>query len=413
MRFIAWVPTTVLAFAMTVGIGHAEPITLEQAVARAARRPTVEMAGADVDAARASAAGARRPIYNPELGVAVGPRFAGGTTGVEADISIVQTIELGGKRRARQAGATARLVVAAAGLTVASRDAVLEARRAFQLALVARARVDSAKEAEQLATQIATATRDRKELGSGTLLETNLANAEVGRARHDRIDAVNDYETALVELAAAVGTEAGERLEPEGVLADFAEVRWTEDQVVERALARRPELTQARGERGVAAADVKLADALGRPDLTVGLSYGFEQDLEVDVHTALLSASISLPVRNRNQGERAAARARQRRADLDHRRQELQITREARLALTNYLRARDAVLGFDAQVTERLDENLVLARDSFESGKIDYFEFNVVRRELIASRAAYLDAVAEAVEAWHALMRAAGEEKTP
>ena len=88
-------------------------------------------------------------------------------------------------------------------------------------------------------------------------------------------------------------------------------------------------------------------------------------------------------------------------------------TREARLALANYLRARDAVLGFDQQVRERLHENLELARESFASGKIDYFEFNVVRRELIASRTAYLDAVAESVDAWHALVRAAGEEQTP
>ena len=39
--------------------------------------------------------------------------------------------------------------------------------------------------------------------------------------------------------------------------------------------------------------------------------------------------------------------------------------------------------GFDAQINQRLGENLALARQSFDSGKIDYFEFNVVRRELI------------------------------
>ena len=87
--------------------------------------------------------------------------------------------------------------------------------------------------------------------------------------------------------------------------------------------------------------------------------------------------------------------------------------REARLALRNYVRARDAVLGFDREVNERLHEILALARESFESGKLDYFEFNVVRRELVASRTAYLDAIAEAIEARHALMRAAGQDGAP
>lgn len=409
MRSLALGSVVVVALA-TAATGHADPITLEQAVARAARRPTVDMANADVEAARATLAGARRPLYNPELGVAAGPRLAGGDVGVEVDVSIAQTIELGGKRGARRAAAAARVRASEATLAVATREAELEARRSFQLALVARARVEAGREAEQLAGEMEAATRDRKSLGSGTLLEINLAVAEVGRARHDRIDADNRYQAALVALAEAVGADPAERLDPIGEIAALPETPWTEAALVERALAQRPELAQAKADRTAAAAEVGLADALGKPDVTVGLSYGFEQDLDVDAHTVVASASIPLPFRNRNQGERAASRARLRRTDIDVRRQADQVVREARLALATYVRAREAVLGFDQQVSERLHENLALARESFASGKIDYFQFNVVRRELIASRAAYLDAVTEAVDAWHALVRAAGQE---
>ena len=54
-----------------------------------------------------------------------------------------------------------------------------------------------------------------------------------------------------------------------------------------------------------------------------------------------------------------------------------------------------------------------LERAGLTISDIDYFEFNVVRRELIANRDAYLDAVTEAIEAWHTLLRAAGEEQVP
>lgn len=411
MRFLSWMPA--LALVVTATSGHTDPITLPQAVARAAARPTVAMADADLAAARGLAAGARRPIYNPEVGAAVGPRRVGGSTGIAVDLSIAQTLELGGKRAARVAVAAARVTAAGAGRVVAARQAELEARRAFELALVARARIDAARAAEELAVQMEIATRHRQELGAGTQLQTNLAAAEVGRAHHDRVDAESQYEAELAALATAVGAGPDERLEPAGELGGFVPSAWTEDELVTRALAQRPELAQAQAERAAAVAEVRLADAVGRPDVTVGLSYGFEQDVDVDAHTVMVSASIGLPFRNRNQGERSATRARVGRAELDLQRQRAEVVRAARLAARTYVRARDALAGFDAQINQRLGENLALARQSFDSGKIDYFEFNVVRRELIANRTAHLDAIAEAVDAWHALARAAGEEQTP
>ena len=90
-----------------------------------------------------------------------------------------------------------------------------------------------------------------------------------------------------------------------------------------------------------------------------------------------------------------------------------EIEREIRVAVSGYQRAREAVLGFDKEVNERLHENLELARASYTSGKIDYFQFNVVRRELLASRNAYLDAFEETIEAWSAVQQATGGEVMP
>ncbi len=413
MRRLFCAPAIVLAVLGASERARADSITLDQAVARAARRPAVGMAGEDVAAAKGLASRARRPTYNPELGAAVGPRFAGGATGVEVEASLAQTIELGGKRAARAAAADARVRASDAELAIALREAQLETRRAFHLALIANARLDAAREAEALATQIDAATKERQKLGSGTQLEINLATAELGRARHERNDAENDYEASLVALATAVGAGPEERLEPTGDLPALAEARWSEEDLIARAIAGRPEVLRVRAEREAAAADVRLADANGKPDVTLGLSYGFEQDPDADAHTVLVSASIPLPFRNRNQGERSASRARLRRAEIDDQRQRDTIVRETRLAVRTYAKARDAVMGFDADVNARLHDNLELARESFASGKIDYFEFNIVRRELIANRAAYLDALAEAIDAWHTLLRASGEEQVP
>jgi hypothetical protein len=116
----------VLAFGVTVA--HADSITFDQAVARAARRPSVAIAGTDVEAARGEADGARRPIYNPEVGVAAGPRFGGGKTLLEVQVSLAQTIELGGKGQARRDAAAARVTAAKPRLALATRGSRCGAR---------------------------------------------------------------------------------------------------------------------------------------------------------------------------------------------------------------------------------------------------------------------------------------------
>lgn len=408
--FLRAVTGAFLACGITVA--HADHITLNQAVQRAARRPAVGIAGADVEAARGEAAGARRPLYNPEAGVAVGPRFGGGRTLLDVEVSLSQTIELGGKRGARRDAAQARVAAAEAGLAQARYDAELEVWRAFQVGLVARARLAATREAETLATQIISAATDRQTLGAGTQLQINLATLEGGRARHERVDAENAYDAALAELGRAIGAGPNERLEPAGEIAPLPAGERDEEEMVAMALARRPDLEVARAELRAARADVRLADAEATPNLTASLSYGYEQELEADFHAVLGGISISLPLRNRNQGARAAARARSHRAALEHDRRRADAERDVRVAVRAYARARDAVLGFDQEINDRLHENLELARESFVAGKIDYFEFSVVRRDLVANRLAYLDAVAEAVEAWSALERAIGKARS-
>ena len=89
--------------------------------------------------------------------------------------------------------------------------------------------------------------------------------------------------------------------------------------------------------------------------------------------------------------------------------------REVRTALRRYRSATDAVAAFDQQVVGTLAENLKLARETLAAGKLGLLEVNVVRRDLVESQLAYLDSIAEAVEARAALETAIGHslEGTP
>lgn len=395
------------------GPATASPITVDQALQRAEQRPLVGAAKASAEEARHEAEQASLAAFNPELSVGAGPRFVEGDRSLSFQVGIGQTFQLGGKRDARRGVADARIAVADTQRSAASILARIDAWRAFQLALVTRERVAMAKEGEQVAIQVETATKERQKVGFGTQLELNLTTAEVGRARHDRLDSERRYDAAVAALSSAIGAAARESLEPVGALSAMPELPTDREQLVTRALAKRPDALRAQASWRVAQAEARAADSLAIPDLSLGFTYEYERDPEATAQTILATATIGLPFLNRNQGSRKAARVAIRRTEIEARWTKTEIEREVRVAIAAYERAREAVLGFDKDVNERLHENLELARASYTSGKIDYFQFNVVRRELLASRNAYLDAFEETVEAWSALQQAVGGEVTP
>jgi cobalt-zinc-cadmium efflux system outer membrane protein len=395
------------------GLATAAPITLDQAIQRADSRPLVGMANASAEVARHDAEQANLSAYNPQLSASAGPRFVAGERSIAFDIGLGHTFELGGKRDARRAVADAKIESADAEIVAARLRARIEAWRAFQVALVMRERVAMAKEAEQVASQVQTATTERQKVGFGTQLEINLTTSEVGRARHDRLDAERKYDAAVAELASAIGAGASETFEPEGQLVPPPVLATDVNALVARAMKERPEARVARASTNVARAEIRAADAQAVPDLSIGVTYAYERDPDATSQTILGSVGIGLPVFNRNQGARKAARSTSRRAEIELAWTSTEIEREVRVAISGYTRAREAVLGFDKEVNERLHENLELARASYTSGKIDYFQFNVVRRELLASRNAYLDAFEETVEAWSDVQQALGGEVKP
>ncbi|HJU47832.1 MAG TPA: TolC family protein, partial [Gaiellaceae bacterium] len=84
------------------------------------------------------------------------------------------------------------------------------------------------------------------------------------------------------------------------------------------------------------------------------------------------------------------------------------VQREVRGAFRALGLAREAVEGFDRDVVGSLGDNVSLARESFRAGKISLFDFNLLRRDLVETQLAYLDALTELVEARYALELATG-----
>jgi len=418
MHVRSWAARALVVAILSGGsAARGENISIDVAVARALTgSPAIAQAAADVAVSEGSLRGARALPFNPELGATFGPSFGGGRkllgggrTLVDLDVSLSQTIELGGKRGRRIDGAESRRRAARSLARWTRWQVRWDVQRAFYLALIARERLVTAREAETMAAEIKQAVDERLRRGAGTELEVNVAAADAGRAARERLDADRRHAGAKVELAAAIGASARADLEPVGPLPAFSDPDAETEALVAGALARRPDLRAVRAERGAAEADVELEDAQRVPDLTVSLTYGREEEADVTREVLLLGLAIPLPLFNRNQGGRATARAELTRARITELATRREIERQVRAARVAYQRARDAVRAFDRDVVEKLGDNLSLARESFQTGKIGLIEFNVVRRDLVETRLSYLDALEAAVEAWTTLELLAGE----
>ncbi len=282
---------------------------------------------------------------------------------------------------------------------------MLRVRRTYVLAAIAGQRLTAAREAEAIAVDLKSFADQRLELGAGTRLEVNVASAARGRAIAERLAAQQAVRTSRAELAAAVGDPAAPELAPAAEVV-FAAPVFSEEEFIRRALANRGDLTAAAAEIRAAEAELSLARALAVPDLAARVGTAREG---IDRKRSMsVGASVSVPILNRNQGGRAVAQAQLERARVAEAALRQAVERDARVAFTRYQAARETQQAYDRDVVGKLADNLALAWESFRAGKIGLLEFNTVRRDLVETRRAFLEALIEVVEARAAADAAAG-----
>ena len=404
-RVLVGAPALVLLLSAALR-AQAPSVSLREATTRAlANHPDLRAAEADLAIANGELRTARTLAYNPALFASAGPATRGDTSVTNYQVGVSHAFELGGKRAARRDAAQLRVEAAEARRERIRANVAWRVQRSFYLALVARERLTVATEADSVAVALRTAAQDRLTLGEATQLELNVAAASAARDRRRRLDAERELASALIEFGAALGSPAGDTVVPAGAVPRFAAVPIRPDSFVAFALTRRSDLAALRAERGAASANLRFARALWWPDPEIGISTGREEDLRV----TQFAISLPLPLWNRGQGQRAAASGAIDRTRVAEDSAERAVEREvldAHQSLRSALASLDA---FDRDVVERLSENLALARESFDAGKISFYTYNTIRRDLVEARLEYLEALAETVNRRYALALAVGE----
>ena len=394
-----------LAGALIAGSGAAwaGPVTLPDALSQAAAgSPRLAQARAQAEAAEARArqAGASP---NPEISLEV-ENFAGtgpyrNVRSAETTLALSQRLELGGKRGARVAVASAERDVALLNYKRAEADlerdiriAYAELRAAEDRAVLAR---DNVAQAETLARSAGLFV----EVGRDPPLRKLRADALLAEAKAEQARTFGQLLTARRALANLIGSE-----DPELSAVGF------DDAAVPRLLPpATPTLDEqvAGAERDAARARIRVAQADAVPDLTA--SAGVRRISDGRETAFVAGIALPLSIRDRNRGGIAAAGSDSLAAEAALTQARLDANRAQHDARMLLGAADERVAALSGPGLAQAEEALRLARIGYSAGKFGLIDVLDAQAALNTAREALITARLDRARALAALIRATAQ----
>lgn len=394
IKRLIWVVASVLSWAVlpTLGLGQDTSLTLEQALEIARRRaPVILAARARIEEARARLKGASVLLReNPTIETEAGPRISNPERFTDVDVSLTQELELGGRRKARIAGAQAGIARETADSEGAARRLLREVAAAFSRALAAQERIALLTTTEKLAEEFQQIAEHRYRAGDIAILEVNLARTSVARTRAELHVADAELSAELGELRVLLGMKTGESRKVMGELQEHAV--YDAATLAEGALNARPDFKALQADLGEAEAEVRLGEGFKWPDL--GFTTRYKRDTGDNVYQG--GVKITLPVFSRGQELRATGTARAARIRLEMDALRNAVEHEVTSAAETYESRVKASTELERGALPSLADNENLAKRSYEEGEIGAAELLLIRRETLETRLAYLNGLLEA-----------------
>lgn len=372
--------------------GQERTLTLEEVLDLArTRAPIVLSARARIEEARGRLKGAAiRFPQNPTLETEAGPRLSTPSNFTDVDVALTQEFELGGRRKARIAGAEAGVAKEIADSGEATRRLLREVAATFLRALAANERVRLLTTTEKLAQEFLQIADRRYRAGDVAILEVNLSRTSLARARAELRIAAADLSTELGELRVLLGMKGGESLVVTGDLRERG--AYEQSALLSRSLAERPDFQALQAELGEAQADVRLGEGFKWPDF--GFTTRYKRDTGDNVYQG--GVKIALPIFSRGQELQAVGFARAARIRLEMEALRNAVQHEVSSSFETYESRVEASGELERGALPSLADNETLSKRSYEEGEIGMAELLLIRKETLDTRLAYVNSLLEA-----------------
>jgi cobalt-zinc-cadmium efflux system outer membrane protein len=365
-------------------------LTLEQALAAAgAVSPALEMSRSGIAAAQAqrTVAGLRpNPSVNLMTENVTGSGIYNGLRSSETTVAMSLPVELGGKRSARVAVAGAQLGRASLDAAIAEADLRLRVTLAYNDAVAAGRRAQTAREQVGIAGQGLAAAHARVTAGRASPLEEQRAELSRLNAAGTAERADRSAKLALDTLARLIGTPINaldetwfDRLGAAGPM------RPIESGSTLAAAA-------AQLDFATASAQVDLARSQRVPDLT--FTAGARRLEASRDNAAMFGVSVPLPLFNSGRAAVDFASAQRRQADAQRRLASLDADQQIATAQAEFANAATTARNATGPALAAAQEAARIARIGYREGKFGQLDLLGAENALAETRMAAIDALA-------------------
>lgn len=331
-------------------------------------------------------------------------------------------LELFGRRARRTEVAERKLDAIQARVADEERLLTGEVRMRFAQTLAAVRNLEFVEQLLEVNREFLKLMEDRVREGAAPPLEADEVRVEVNRIEALRIDYQAKAEIALLTVKEAIGMQPEETIRLKGSLEEPAR-SFVQSQLLQLALAHRPDLAAQRANEAMALADLRQLQAEAKLDATLSASYerpntGFPQrafdsagnlrPIRQTFNYAVLGLEITLPLFNRNQGAIAAGTSAITAARSSTAAVDLLLKQEVTQSLVRYNGAQARTAVYRSGVRDQASRNLDVVRQVYGYGRIPLLDVIAEQRRYIDIETGYTDVLFDAYLARVALEQAVG-----
>jgi len=321
---------------------------------------------------------------NPELTVAVGPRFGRGGHGTDVDVTLVQELELAGERGTRKRAAESLRELTDAEIEQIRWTVHCDVHAAFHRALVEQDRARLAERVVEFQREVLRVVERQIAAGETAPLTLRLAQAEVAQAEQVLVGARQAFLAWRIRLAQLAGWPVASPPMPAGTV-DAPRDPPPLERLNAVARERLPSLRASAARVREARARVAAADREAWPRPSVGVQYQREGSPANEGSYDIVMGIVSLPIPSfqSNQGPRAEARAEATVAAARLAAERQLLDGQIAEARSEVVAAAARTRAYGSEILPRFEENLTLLRRSFELGEIDLLALSTGRERFM------------------------------
>ncbi|MBS1985382.1 MAG: TolC family protein [Bdellovibrionales bacterium] len=277
-------------------------------------------------------------LPNPELEARIEHQDASGQSSVATDVTLLQPLELGGKRGARQLKAKAdKMSLASEAVSVQEQVALQTITDLYRLRQL-QEELERVQEALRTFDKVSRQYRERGRLTP----EQQISLSVFRMAGSDYKIRESLLEAEIIERVRSLEFATGRKFEITAKLLPIYKTKWPE--VIPAGDGKEgSEVLKAKAELTVAGAEVELADSDAWPDLRVGPAFSNSGEGANSQQTFGIMLSMPIPILNRNGGKKEHSRLGIEMAARNFEAVQSRVTKERANLVDRYRRAVDSL----------------------------------------------------------------------